>query len=76
MPFAQHRDIFFTSRADQGGSILLLSDAPYEHQEKYFKETNEHIAVWEGEKLTKDRSSSFRNKTVYWLQRFERFCLN
>jgi Xaa-Pro aminopeptidase len=52
---------------------LLFPDAPYEHQrEMILKETNEHIAIWEGEKLTKERARGNRIKTVYWLQDFEK----
>ncbi|MEY4894262.1 MAG: hypothetical protein RL751_1078, partial [Bacteroidota bacterium] len=54
LPFAQHRDIFYLSGVDQEESILLLfPDAPYEHQREilFLKETNDHIAIWEGEKL-------------------------
>jgi hypothetical protein len=42
----------YLSGADQEESILLLfPDAPYEHQREmiFLKETNEHIAIWEGE---------------------------
>ena len=59
LPFAQHRDILYLSGVDQEESILLLfPDAPYENQREilFLKETSEHIAVWEGEKLTKDRT--------------------
>ena len=69
MPFAQHRDIFYLSGVDQEESILLLfPDAPYEHQREmlFLRETNEHIAVWEGEKLTKERAFEVSGiKTVY-----------
>ncbi|MFT4850476.1 MAG: Xaa-Pro aminopeptidase, partial [Sediminicola sp.] len=54
MPFEQHRDIFYLSGVDQEESILVLfPDCPKEiHREILFlKETNERIAVWEGEKL-------------------------
>ena len=57
MPFEQHRDIFYLSGVDQEESILVLfPDCPKEkHREILFlKETNEHIAIWEGEKLTKE----------------------
>src|SRR5690606_761508 len=57
MPFQQHRDIFYLSGVDQEESILVLfPDAKDEkHREVLFlRETNEHIAVWEGEKLTKE----------------------
>ncbi|HEU0136392.1 MAG TPA: aminopeptidase P family protein [Flavobacterium sp.] len=76
LPFAQHRDIFYLSGVDQEESILLLMpDAPYEHQREmlFLKETSEHIAVWEGEKLTKDRAFEVSGiKTVHWLQDFEK----
>ena len=76
LPFAQHRDIFYLSGADQEESILLLfPDAPYEHLKAilFLKETNEHIAVWEGEKLTKDRAFEVSGiKSVIWLQDFHK----
>lgn len=76
MPFQQHRDIFYLSGADQEESILLLCpDAPYENQREilFLRETNEHIAVWEGEKLTKDRALEVSGiKNVHWLQDFEK----
>ena len=76
MPFQQHRDIFYLSGVDQEESILVLfPDAPKKkHQEILFlKETNDHIAVWEGEKLTKDAALEASGiKTVYWLSEFEK----
>ena len=72
MPFEQHRDIFYLSGVDQEESILVLfPDCPKEkHREILFlKETNDHIAVWEGEKLTKEKAFETSGiKTVYWLQ--------
>ncbi len=76
MPFQQHRDIFYLSGVDQEESILLLCpDAPYEHLREilFVRETNDHIAVWEGEKLTKERAFEVSGiKSVYWLQDFEK----
>lgn len=76
LPFAQHRDIFYLSGVDQEESILLLfPDAPYAHQKEilFLKETSAHIAVWEGEKLTKEKAFEVSGvKTVYWLQDFEK----
>ncbi len=76
MPFEQHRDIFYLSGVDQEESILVLfPDCPKEnHREILFlKETNEHIAVWEGEKLTKAAALKTSGiKTVYWLQDMEK----
>jgi len=76
LPFAQHRDIFYLSGVDQEESVLVLfPDAPKEaHKEILFlKETNEHIAIWEGEKLTKESAFATSGiKTVYWLQDLEK----
>jgi Xaa-Pro aminopeptidase len=76
LPFAQHRDILYLSGIDQEESILVLCpDAPYEHQREmlFLRETNEHIAIWEGEKLTKERAFEVSGiKTVYWLQDFKK----
>lgn len=76
IPFQQHRDIFYLSGVDQEESILLLfPDAPNEKQREilFLRETNEHIAVWHGEKLTKDRAFEVSGiKSVYWLQDFEK----
>ena len=75
LPFTQHRDIFHLSGVDQEESILLLfPDCNNKsHREILFlKETNEHIAVWEGEKLTKEKAFEISGiKTVYWLNQFE-----
>ena len=75
LPFTQHRDIFHLSGVDQEESILLLfPDCNNKsHREILFlKETNEHIAVWEGEKLTKEKAFEVSGiKTVYWLNQFE-----
>ena len=76
MPFQQARDLFYLSGVDQDKSILVLfPDAPDEkHREMLFlTETNEHIAVWEGEKLTKERAHEVSGiKNVFWLKDFEK----
>ncbi len=76
MPFQQNRDIFYLSGVDQEESILVLfPDASKEnHREILFlTETNAHIAVWEGEKLTKEKAFETSGiKTVYWLKDFKK----
>jgi Xaa-Pro aminopeptidase len=76
LPFEQHRDIFYLSGIDQEESILVIFPDALEkkHQEILFvRETNEHIAVWEGAKLTKQQASSLSGiQTVYWLSDFKR----
>ncbi len=76
MPFEQHRDIFYLSGVDQEESILVLfPDSPKEKYREvlFLRETNEHIAVWEGEKLTKEKAFETTGvKSVFWLQDFEK----
>ena len=76
MPFRQNNDLFYLSGVDQEESILMLyPDAMYdEHKAVLFlKETSEDIAIWEGEKLTKERAFEVAGiKDVYWLDDFER----
>ncbi len=76
MPFEQHRDIFYLSGADQEETILLLfPDAmDKKHREILFvRETNDHIAVWEGAKLTKSQATKVSGmQTIYWLSDFDK----
>ena len=76
LPFEQARDILYLSGVDQEESILVLfPDAPDDkHKEILFlRETNEHIAIWEGEKLTKERALEVSGiETVYWLSDFDK----
>jgi len=75
LPFVQHRDILHLSGVDQEESILLLFPDvnDQKHREILFlKETNDLIAVWEGEKLNKEQAFETSGiKTVYWLDQFE-----
>jgi Xaa-Pro aminopeptidase len=76
LPFAQHRDIFYLSGIDQEESVLLLfPDAPYEELREilFLRETSELIAIWEGEKLSKERAFEVSGvKNVIWLQDFHK----
>jgi Xaa-Pro aminopeptidase len=75
IPFQQHRDIFYLSGVDQEESILVIFPGctNENHREILFlKETSELIAIWEGEKLTKEQAlESTGIKTVYWLNQFD-----
>ena len=76
LPFYQHRDIFYLSGVDQEESILLLfPDAmDKKHREILFvKETNDHIAIWEGAKLNKAQATKTSGiESVYWLSEFDK----
>jgi len=76
MPFEQHRDIFYLSGADQEETILVLfpNALDTKHREVLFvRETNDHIAVWEGAKLTKEKATEVSGiETIYWLSDFDK----
>jgi len=75
LPFEQHRNIFYLSGVDQEESILVLfpSATKAAHREILFvKETNDHIAIWEGAKLNKAQATATSGiQTVYWLKDFD-----
>ena len=74
MPFQQHRDILSLSGVDQEESSLVLfpnASNPAHREVLFLKETSDLIAIWEGEKLTKQAAFETSGiKTVYWLQQF------
>ncbi|WP_188597819.1 aminopeptidase P family protein [Polaribacter pacificus] len=76
MPFEQNRDLFYLSGVDQEESVLVLfPDCPKPQYREilFLTETNEHIAVWEGEKLTKEAAIQTTGvKTVFWKQEMEK----
>lgn len=69
MPFKQNSDLFYLTGVDQEETtLLLMPDAP-EPQEReilFVKETSERLAIWEGQKLTKELA-----RTVSGIQRVE-----
>lgn len=70
--FRQNSDLFYLSGIDQEQTILVLfPDAPLpKYREILFvRKTNEHIAVWEGHKYTKDEARAASGiRTVMWLE--------
>ena len=76
LPFEQSSDLFYLSGADQEETILVLfPDAmDKKHREILFvRETNDHIAVWEGAKLTKEQATQTSGiESVYWLSEFDK----
>jgi len=75
LPFAQHRDIFYLTGVDQEESILLLfPDAvdPKDREILFLRETNDHIKVWYGPKLTKEEARKLTGiKNIQWLDKFD-----
>jgi len=76
LPFHQHRDIFYLSGVDQEESILVLFPEainPSHREVLFVTETNAHIAIWEGAKLTKENATKTSGiQTVYWLSDFDK----
>jgi len=77
MPFRQNNDLFYLSGIDQEDTVLILfpDNANIQQREILFiKETNEHIAVWEGQKLTKKEAAEISGiETVYYTSQFDSF---
>ena len=74
LPFEQHRDIFYLSGIDQEESILILFPDALEEKHReilFIRKTDEHIAIWEGAKLTKIQAEKISGiETIYWLEDF------
>ena len=75
MGFVQNSDLFHLSGIDQEETILMLfPDAPDPKQREmlFVRETSELIAIWEGEKLTKEQAAGRSGiQRVHWLTDFE-----
>jgi len=74
-PFRQHPDFFYLTGIDQEKSILMLfpdSPNPALREVLFLLETNEHIAVWEGHKYTREEATAASGiESVLWLPSFE-----
>ena len=76
MPFKQATDILWLSGVDQEDSVLVIFPDAKRNEDKellFLTETNDLIAVWEGEKLAKNEAFEVSGiKTVYWLSEFDK----
>lgn len=77
MQLDQNRDLFWLSGVDQEETVLVLfPDAKDEKDREvlFVRETNELIAVWEGEKLTKEQAQvSTGIQQVQWTNSFNSY---
>jgi len=73
--FKQNPDFFYLTGIDQEQSILLLfPDCPNSLYKEvlFLRQTNEHIAVWEGHKYTKEEAKQASGiENIFWLSEFD-----
>lgn len=77
LPFKQHSDLFYLTGVDQEETTLvLMPDAPdpQDREVLFVKETSDTIAIWEGQKLSKERARAVSGiQRVEWSHTFESF---
>ena len=73
--FKQNADFFYLTGIDQEQSVLLLfPDCPNSLYKEvlFLRQTNEHIAVWEGHKYTKEEAKQASGiESIFWLSELE-----
>src|ERR1700691_1422096 len=74
MGHLQNADLFYLTGIHQEETILLLAPDAFDvnHREILFvRQPNEHLAIWEGHKLTKEQATAISGITkVMWLSEF------
>lgn len=71
--FKQNSDLFYFTGIDQADTIFMIYKEETETKSILFvKETNDHIAVWEGKKLSKKEATNLSGiESVYWSHEYE-----
>lgn len=75
--FRQNSDVLHLCGIDQEETILLLfpdCPNPMYREMLFIMRTNEHIAIWEGHKYTKEEAaaaSGIDEKNIYWADEFD-----
>ena len=73
--FKQNPDFFYLTGIDQEQCILLLfpdCPNPLYKEVRFLRQTNEHIAIWEGHKYTKEEAESASGiKSIFWLGEYD-----
>lgn len=76
MGFTQNNDLFYLSGIDQEDTLLVLyPDASKDDNRAilFVTETNEHIKIWDGEKLSKQQATDISGiERVEWRHDFEK----
>src|SRR5579859_7959399 len=73
--FKQNADFFYLTGIDQEQSILVLypdCPNPLYKEVLFLRQTNEHIAVWEGHKYTKEEARAASGiENIQWLSEYD-----
>ncbi len=73
-PFVQQTDLFYLTGIDQEETMLLICPDALEKEKQeilFIQETNQDIAVWQGERYSKARAAELSGiKTIYWTREF------
>jgi Xaa-Pro aminopeptidase len=74
-PWRQNSDLFWLSGIDQEQTILVICPnhpLPEYREILFLRKTNEHIAIWEGHKYTKDEARAASGiQHIYWTEDFQ-----
>lgn len=74
MAHLQNADLFYLTGIRQEETILLLAPEAFDPNQReilFLRQPNEHLAIWEGHKLTKEQATQISGiKNVKWLADF------
>jgi Xaa-Pro aminopeptidase len=74
MGHLQNADLFYLTGIHQEETVLLLAPDAFDANQReilFVREPNEHLAIWEGHKLTKAQATAVSGiKNVKWLSEF------
>ena len=74
MGHLQNADLFYLTGVHQEETILLLAPDAFDPNQReilFVRQPNEHLAIWEGHKLTKEQATAISGiKNVKWLTEF------
>lgn len=75
MRFRQNNDLFYLTGIDQEETILVICPDfpdPSMREILFLRETNEHIAIWEGHKYTKEEALAVSGiQNIQWVANFD-----
>lgn len=75
MSHHQNADLFYLTGVDQEDTVLVLMPDAIDEREReilFVKETSEQIAIWDGEKLTKEQATERTGiERIEWVENFD-----